>query len=112
MTFRTFIASSFVAAIAAFAADVHAAGPVTYESVDSYKLDGWKLTVSGVVQGDTAASEATYYVYSSNATYDHGGAACVQAVLTAANRPGRFFVVLEPSGAGGLLYSCRLTRRS
>jgi hypothetical protein len=86
---------------------------VVFETIDSYALASAgtaalsTLSVTGVVQGATAATTQSFSI-------DGGGtaASCDRIMAIALNRPGRFLVTVERLYTqGSYSRTCRLTRR-
>jgi hypothetical protein len=108
MTYRKLLALTPLFALAVLATDAHATTLATYESVDSYTFRTPYVEVTGVLQGASAPSTTTHRIetFASNGQeYD----SCERMLLTAMNRPGRFFFSIDAYGSDG--GHCRLTRR-
>jgi hypothetical protein len=97
------------AAVALFglASDVRAQvtppSPWVLEAVDKYRFSGQTLYLTGTLKGAAAPFSSQVYMQATAVE------SCERILLTAINRPGRFFVTIE--GVGGNYATCALERR-
>jgi hypothetical protein len=78
----------------------HAAPQYSFDTVDSYEMRGSRITVTGVLQGQSAP--ATHTIALNSSTY---APSCERMLAMSIARPGRYRVGIDPGD------SCTITRR-
>src|SRR5512140_1707027 len=102
---RCLLALPVLAALLAGAparAQTAALTPVVYTAVDAVTLQGTRLTVAGVVQGQATSSTQSFTLVTSStyAAYDAATLqACVQLATIAMAKPGAYLFQVVPTSA-------------
>lgn len=92
-------------------------GDVTlYDTVDAIKVLDTRITVTGILAGQTAPTTATYNIQSTSSSsggaIDVAASRCDRLALLAMSKPGKFqFGVVDESGSGSRV-SCKLIVRT
>jgi hypothetical protein len=92
-------------------------GTVTlYDTVDAIKVSDSRITVTGIITGDSAPSTAVYTILSTSATnggaIDVAASRCDRLALLAISKPGKFQFGMVLEGNSGARFSCKLIVRT
>jgi hypothetical protein len=97
------------------ASPVIAAGPAVYDTVDAVEVFGSRITVTGIIAGQSAPSEFIYVIFdgSSSGSTPGGANRCDRLALLAMAKPGKYqFATLIVPDTFGSFYSCKLIVRT
>jgi len=107
------IALSFAPAVSS-ANPVPAPGPAVYDTVDAVEVWGSRITVTGIIAGQSTQTEFIYIIYdgSNTNTTPEGANRCDRLALLAMAKPGKYqFATARVSGFASV-FSCKLTVRT
>jgi hypothetical protein len=98
-----------IAALTSFSPEPAAASPAPdiYDTVDAFELNNGNFFVTGIIHGQSVPSTTNYRFFGQQDSISQ----CQRFVLLAMSKPGKFQLVLLPSGVSSP-DGCKLVLRS